>query len=175
MRHKIPSIGMLRVLVLSVYSLFYTPRVACCSVWQHASMYLCSKGSGKLQYAAAFGTDIHTRFAVTPIQSTNFEGELHIYNYSATIPHSVELGSPSNDRHLLRHVMQESLPDTLAQICNNMATNGSICQGFVYDSFLKTAFFKGGPPQTVRDISKLCLYPNTTLWLLTAGVCYCLS
>ena len=66
--------------------------------------------------------------------------------------------------------MQESgLPDTLAQICNDMATNGSICQGFVYDSFTNTAFFKGAPKTTSVDPSNLCLHPNETAWLLTTG------
>ena len=66
--------------------------------------------------------------------------------------------------------MQESgLPDTLAQICNNMATNGSICQGFAYNSFLKTAWFKGTPPYTPIDTSKLCLHPNESVWLLNTG------
>ncbi|KAL3133728.1 hypothetical protein ABBQ32_008218 [Trebouxia sp. C0010 RCD-2024] len=41
---------------------------------------------------------------------------------------------------------QESdVPDKLDQICNNLATNGSICQGFVYNTHTKTGFFKGAP------------------------------
>ena len=51
-----------------------------------------------------------------------------------------------------------------------MASNGSICQGFVYDSFTNTAFFKGSPPKTQLDPSKLCLHPNNTAWLLNTGV-----
>ena len=75
-----------------------------------------------------------------------------------------------NRNHLCYHGMQESgLPDTLAQICNDMATNGSICEGFVYDSFTGTAFFKGAPKTTSVDPSNLCLHPNETAWLLNTG------
>ena len=66
-------------------------------------------------------------------------------------------------------IQDGALPETLAQICNNMATNGSICQGFVYDSSTKTAFFKGSPQSTPVDTSKLCLNPKETAWLLKTG------
>ena len=69
------------------------------------------------------------------------------------------------------HGIQESgLPDMLAQICNNMASHGSICQGFVYNSLSGTAFFKGSPLYTPLSTSKLCLHPNSTVWLLNTGM-----
>ncbi len=66
--------------------------------------------------------------------------------------------------------MQEStLPGRLANICDAMASNGSICQGFVYNSFTGTAFFKGNATDTQIDTSQLCLSPNSTAWLLSSG------
>ena len=74
--------------------------------------------------------------------------------------------------------MQDStLPDTLAQTCNDINFNNStasphspvVCQGFVYDSTQKVAFFKGQPANKSIDQSSLCHQPNTTLWLLNAG------
>lgn len=61
------------------------------------------------------------------------------------------------------------MPDTLAQICNDMATNGSICQGFVYNAYTKIAFFKGAGQYTQINTSSQCLSPNTTVWLLSTG------
>jgi len=66
--------------------------------------------------------------------------------------------------------MQEStLPGKLTNICDAMASNGSICQGFVYNSFTGTAFFKGNATDTQIDTSQLCLSPNSTAWLLSSG------
>ncbi len=50
-----------------------------------------------------------------------------------------------------------------------MASNGSICQGFVYNSYTGTAFFKGNATDTQIDTSQLCLSPNSTAWLLNTG------
>ena len=50
-----------------------------------------------------------------------------------------------------------------------MATNGSICQGFVYDSTTSTAFFKGSDPGKQVNPADLCLNPNITAWVLTTG------
>ena len=67
-------------------------------------------------------------------------------------------------------VQESDVPDTLAQICNDMATNGSICLGFVYDASTKIAFFKGaGQYKQIDRSSSQCLYPNTTVWLLNTG------
>lgn len=50
-----------------------------------------------------------------------------------------------------------------------MASNGSICQGFVYNSYTSTAFFKGNAVSLALDAARLCLSPNSTAWLLDTG------
>ena len=81
--------------------------------------------------------------------------------------------------------MQDStLPDTLAQICDDITFQGVtdpfsnltpengplVCQGFVYDSVQGVAFFKGQlANQTIDQKNALCYTPNSTLWLLNAG------
>ena len=50
-----------------------------------------------------------------------------------------------------------------------MASNGSVCQGFVYNSYTSTAFFKGNAVNSAMDTSHLCLSPNSTAWLLNTG------
>ena len=66
-------------------------------------------------------------------------------------------------------VQESTLPGTLGGICDAMASNGSICQGFVYNSYTGTAFFKGNATDTQIDTSQLCLSPNSTAWLLSSG------
>ncbi len=66
--------------------------------------------------------------------------------------------------------MQEStLPGRLANACDAMASNGSICQGFVSNSFTGTAFFKRNATDTQIYTSQLCLSPDSTAWLPSSG------
>ncbi|DBB17410.1 TPA: hypothetical protein ACH3X3_014441 [Trebouxia sp. C0006] len=65
---------------------------------------------------------------------------------------------------------ESTLPGRLANICDAMASNGSICQGFVHNSFTGTAFFKGNATDTPIDTSQLCLSPNSTAWLLSSAL-----
>ena len=51
-----------------------------------------------------------------------------------------------------------------------MASNGAICQGFVYNQAQGKAFFKGSNASTPVDTSRLCLNPNSSAWLLAAGM-----
>lgn len=63
-----------------------------------------------------------------------------------------------------------ALPHSLADMCNSIALNGSVCQGFTYDSTTKLAVFKGQTPQQTVDISAEAKpVDNVTLWWLSAG------
>ncbi|KAA6418535.1 MAG: hypothetical protein FRX49_11481 [Trebouxia sp. A1-2] len=65
---------------------------------------------------------------------------------------------------------ESTLPSTLEGICDAMASNGSICQGFVYNSYTSTAFFKGNAVSLALDAARLCLSPNSTAWLLDTAL-----
>ena len=71
-----------------------------------------------------------------------------------------------------------SLPAAVAQLCDTIRLNGttddpadaSICQGWVYASVQKIAWFKGQRVnQTIDTAKDLCFNPNRTTWLLNAG------
>ena len=63
-----------------------------------------------------------------------------------------------------------SLPHTLADMCNSIALNGRVCQGFTYDSNTKVATFKGQMPQQAIDVAtEATPAVNISLWWLNAG------
>lgn len=63
-----------------------------------------------------------------------------------------------------------SLPHTLADMCNSIALNGRVCQGFTYDSNTKVATFKGQMPQQAIHLSaEATPAVNVSLWWLNAG------
>lgn len=63
-----------------------------------------------------------------------------------------------------------ALPQTLADICNSMVLNGSVCQGFTYDVNTKLAVFKGQPPELAVNIAQAASQnDNVSLWWLNAG------
>ena len=58
----------------------------------------------------------------------------------------------------------------LADVCNTILLNGSVCQAFDYNTVSKLAYFKGQPPGMRIDYtSAACVFPNVTLWVLTSG------
>ena len=57
----------------------------------------------------------------------------------------------------------------LAEICNSIVLNGSVCQAFDYNTASKLAYFKGQPPSLKTDMGAACVYPNVTLWILNSG------
>lgn len=58
----------------------------------------------------------------------------------------------------------------LANMCNQMALNGSVCQGFTYDSHTSLAVFKGQAALQAASISTITSgAANTSLWWLDAG------
>ena len=55
-------------------------------------------------------------------------------------------------------------------MCNSIALNGRVCQGFTYDSNTKVATFKGQMPQQAIDVSTHAMPAvNVSLWWLNAG------
>ena len=66
-------------------------------------------------------------------------------------------------RFMLLLLQNATFPDTLPQICDSMATNGSICQGVVYSSSSKTAYFKGTVPGSHLSNTQTCASLQTSL------------
>ena len=63
-----------------------------------------------------------------------------------------------------------SLPEELANICNGLAINGTVCQGFHYNSNTKLAVFTGQPPNLPLDLKHYAFnFPGSSFWALTAG------
>ena len=63
-----------------------------------------------------------------------------------------------------------SLPQSLADICDQIALNGSVCQAFTLNTLSKTAVFYGQAPQQIIDLQTFTLpSQNTSLWVLDAG------
>lgn len=70
----------------------------------------------------------------------------------------------------VRSVQDSFVPEIMTSICNVIKftadTNISPeCQGFVYDSEQKIAFFKPQPQTRLLDSSNLCSNPTTYTWL----------
>ena len=64
----------------------------------------------------------------------------------------------------------ELLEQYLADVCNTILLNGSVCQAFDYNTVSEIAFFKGQPPSMQIDYSTAaCVFPNVTLWVLSSG------
>ena len=59
------------------------------------------------------------------------------------------------------------LPEALASICNGLAINGTVCQGFNYIQQLAT--FKGQPPTYPLMANSACNSIGYNFWLLNAG------
>ena len=58
----------------------------------------------------------------------------------------------------------------LADVCNSILLNGSVCQAFDYNTVSKLAYFKGQAPSMQIDYtSAACVFPNVTLWVLSSG------
>ena len=65
---------------------------------------------------------------------------------------------------------QSTLPNTLATICNDIALNGSVCDGFTFDSATNLAVFKGQAALEAVDIASVAQPSDTAdLWWLDAG------
>ena len=63
-----------------------------------------------------------------------------------------------------------SLPKELADMCDCIAFNNTVCQGFTYNSGTKLAIFKGHTPLEAIDLSSYIESANnSTLWWLSAG------
>ena len=63
------------------------------------------------------------------------------------------------------------LPEQLATICDGMTVNGTVCQGFNYNSELKRAIFKGQAPNLplVMNHFTACNWQKYSFWALNAG------
>lgn len=58
----------------------------------------------------------------------------------------------------------------LADVCNSMILNASVCQAFNYNPATNTAYFKGQQPSNaINYLGHSCVMPNTTLWVLSSG------
>ena len=58
----------------------------------------------------------------------------------------------------------------LADVCNSIVLNGSVCQAFDYNTVSRVAYFKGQPPtMQINYINSACVFPNVTLWVLSSG------
>ena len=63
-----------------------------------------------------------------------------------------------------------SMEQHLAEVCNSITLNGSVCQAFNYNLDTKIANFKGQLPQQPVDYGQAaCVFPNVTLWVLSSG------
>ena len=63
-----------------------------------------------------------------------------------------------------------SLEQHLAEVCNSVTLNGSVCQAFDYNPASKMSYFKGQPPSmTINYGQAACVFPNVTLWVLSSG------
>lgn len=63
-----------------------------------------------------------------------------------------------------------NLPEELANICNGLTINNTICQGFNFDSRFHVAVFKGQPPNVPLDLKhNACNTPGYSVWALNAG------
>ena len=63
-----------------------------------------------------------------------------------------------------------ALPQTLLGICNNIAYNGIVCQGFTFDSTTNLAVFKGEAALQAVNISTASQPSDSvSLWWLDAG------
>lgn len=72
------------------------------------------------------------------------------------------------------HVQGSFTPDKPTSICNDIkfVPNGNSsddCQGFVYDTQQKIAFFKPQPVSGLLGTGDLCANPTTYTWLLTVN------
>ena len=78
--------------------------------------------------------------------------------WSSTVQlHSMLQGSTLMEQHL-------------ADVCNSIIVNGSVCQAFDYNTVSKIAYFKGQPPTMQIDYTTAaCTFPNVTLWVLSSG------
>ena len=61
------------------------------------------------------------------------------------------------------------MPEFLAELCNSISTNGSLCQAFNFQADTNIGWFKGGASGLQIDFSKTCRSPNITTWILDAG------
>ena len=63
------------------------------------------------------------------------------------------------------------MPEFASSICNDtkFTADRADCQGFVYDSKQKIAFFKPKPAVRLLDTGDLCSSPTTYTWLRTLG------
>ena len=66
-----------------------------------------------------------------------------------------------------------SIEQHLADICDTIVLNGSVCQAFDYNPNSNLAFFKGQPPSQKVDFKAACVIPNVTLWVLDSGASSC--
>ena len=66
--------------------------------------------------------------------------------------------------------LQESIPDTLSNLCNTMSVNGSVCQAFKSFTDGVVAYFLGQAANTPFDLSQNCWYPASTMCVLNAGI-----
>ncbi len=66
-------------------------------------------------------------------------------------------------------MQDNTVAQTLANVCNTVQFGSTVCQGFVYDRHQNVAFFKGQANGQLVDTSRLCTSPNTTAWLRNTG------
>ena len=66
-------------------------------------------------------------------------------------------------------MQDNTVAQTLANVCNTVQFGNIMCQGFVYDRHQNVAFFKGQATGQLVDTSRLCTSSNTTAWLSNIG------
>lgn len=71
---------------------------------------------------------------------------------------------------LLLFLQGASIPEFLADQCNSISTNGSVCQGFNFQAEANMGWFKGGAAGSPLNLSRTCRSPNITTWVLNAGM-----
>lgn len=58
----------------------------------------------------------------------------------------------------------------LADVCNTILLNNSVCQAFDYSTDSNIAYFKGQAPSgKINWLNSACVIPNVTLWVLSSG------